>query len=409
MFAAVVGRFLTCVAAALLESGASVGAIESLLGARTVFGAATLPLRFRFLHPLMLLMAVLWILSPLGGQAALRVIGITSQESTRNTTFNYLDTYKSIAFTGRGQSTWRSAIVSSFNAALGSPMASKMAGQDIYENLKIPMIEPLMAMKPPGHDGWYDIVAEQDVSYSSLTGLPVVDSLPSEGKSTFTLDSWYAYTNCSLARKPLWPPDMWDPIPGHEVIWNNLTLTFIFKNDTSTIKDGQPVPFTIYSGETNATCTLTQTRVSTIFGCSGTTCNATAIRLAIDPRPALMGSLGYNFEESIELLQMASNIGYRASDDWYASPIEQYFVDPAYPFTAQDSANGKTELFNMDNELFSMRFTQLFNTLWIPFVAPSLVVGRPAEDTDIVRNLTQMALSYGTIMTEQKVIVCHYL
>lgn len=380
-----------------------------------MFGAATLPLRFRFLHPVMLLLAVLWIVSPLGGQAALRIVGITSRKIDHDGKFTYLDTYNS-DFYGGGQNAWRTAVISSFNAALGSPTTTKTAGQDIYGNLKIPMLEPLLADKTANDEGWYDIDPEADVGpesdfwYSSLTGLPMTDGLPSEGKSVFDLESWYAYANCSVVPKARQsPPDMWTALPGYEIFYNNLSLTFMLKDPrVGSAKNDEPFTFFMLSGAvkgTNATCTVRPTRVDTRVGCTGRVCEAMAVRQSANAASKTTPGLRSNLLEVISSLSMASRVGYDTLDDWIPSPLEKYFVNPSYPFTGE---NEQVDLLISDAS-YSRRFTQLLNTCWVASFSPSLALGRPLADTDQAKVSTKMSLSQGTITTEQDVIACNYV
>jgi hypothetical protein len=74
MFTAIVGRFLTSLAAWRLECGVEVAAVEYLAGSRTVFGTISTPFRLKLLHRTLPVLLVLWSLSPLGGQASLRVV-----------------------------------------------------------------------------------------------------------------------------------------------------------------------------------------------------------------------------------------------------------------------------------------------------------------------------------------------
>ena len=69
MFAAVIGRFLTSIAAWKLERGVTVATVEHLMGSRTVFGAIITPFRLRVLQFTFVPLICLWTLSPLGSQA----------------------------------------------------------------------------------------------------------------------------------------------------------------------------------------------------------------------------------------------------------------------------------------------------------------------------------------------------
>ena len=76
-FAAVVANCLKAISAWNLERGITVISLEYLLGSRTVFSAVTTPLKLRSMSALAPFLILLWALSPLGGQASLRLVEIT--------------------------------------------------------------------------------------------------------------------------------------------------------------------------------------------------------------------------------------------------------------------------------------------------------------------------------------------
>jgi hypothetical protein len=91
MFSAVIGHFLTSIATWKLERVVDVASVEYLQGSRTVFGVISTPLRLRFLHYALPLLLSLWVLSPLGGQASLRVVAPGLVYSNETTTVAYLE------------------------------------------------------------------------------------------------------------------------------------------------------------------------------------------------------------------------------------------------------------------------------------------------------------------------------
>jgi hypothetical protein len=145
MFSAIIGRFLTSIAAWKLERGVNVASIEYLLGSRTVFGVIITPLRLRFLHYALPLLAILWTLSPLGGQASLRVISSGPVYSNVTLTVSYLESLSPFWMGGGATSSdgelFGSAIDAIFIGALICRQNTKDASQDIYGNLKIPILE----------------------------------------------------------------------------------------------------------------------------------------------------------------------------------------------------------------------------------------------------------------------------
>lgn len=71
VFAAVVGRALNFFARLRLEQGSSLGVLEQLVGSQTVYGAVWVQVVLRNFNVLGVFLVLLWLVSPLGGQASL--------------------------------------------------------------------------------------------------------------------------------------------------------------------------------------------------------------------------------------------------------------------------------------------------------------------------------------------------
>jgi hypothetical protein len=127
-FAAVMGAFLTNYAAWRLERGISMLSLEHLLSTRTVFGAVLMPFSLRSANLLAPLLFVLWALSPIGGQAALRVIEVEPWTQSEPWGYQYLDVMsrqRVCSPTSSSGMELMPAIVGAFNAALATPGSIK--------------------------------------------------------------------------------------------------------------------------------------------------------------------------------------------------------------------------------------------------------------------------------------------
>jgi len=138
LFSAIVGRFLKAVATAKMETGARVVTLEYLLGSRTVFSTVTSIFDLRSMHSLLPLLLALWALSPLGGQASLRAIGTKTSYADSSQNLSYLAYISDYAEKDRAITPMHEVI---FNSMLATPAASKLAPQDIYGNIKIPLYD----------------------------------------------------------------------------------------------------------------------------------------------------------------------------------------------------------------------------------------------------------------------------
>ena len=152
----------------------------------------------------------LWALSPLGGQASLRLMRRDQQASYAPSKLRYLTTGPGGALFGvaaSGSQRWKSAEAGAlYNAALLAPQATKNGPQDSWGNIKIPSYEAL-DLSIMDVEGWLDVpdVVSTPETYSSLVGLPIA-GLPKSGHSNFTVEYNYISVTCT--------PFVQQPYPG---------------------------------------------------------------------------------------------------------------------------------------------------------------------------------------------------
>lgn len=140
----------------------------------------------------------LWALSPLGGQASLRLM-------TRGNHYTEFPSRIRYMSTGPGGTAWGMATTyeengkfvdaaALYSAALMAPQASKLGHQDPWGNVKIPALEMYNTSTA---SEWFDLppYASSPEAFSSLVGLPVV-GLKSNASSSFPLETSYLTVDC---------------------------------------------------------------------------------------------------------------------------------------------------------------------------------------------------------------------
>lgn len=165
----------------------------------------------------------LWALSPLGGQASLRLMSRDYAETSAPVKLRYMTT-------GPGGTMWGLSSTYSdsgkfadagalYTAALLAPLSTKVGPEDPWGNVKIPSLENIGHLTPDS-DGWVEVPTSfsDPESYSSLVGLPIV-GLQDNGSSTFTLEDTYLSLNCGSFSQ--------HPYPG-----NNNATNFVQTNYT---------------------------------------------------------------------------------------------------------------------------------------------------------------------------------
>ncbi|KAI0199497.1 hypothetical protein F4808DRAFT_213228 [Astrocystis sublimbata] len=123
-FAAVVGRFLQNVAAYKLEKGATIMTLEYLLHCRTVFTTLLAPFALRTFNIFTPILVVMWALSPLGGQASLRVISTGVLSTTAPQNFTYLAFVSPFTNGGAGSSSSELLPPTNFAIAFNTTLSS---------------------------------------------------------------------------------------------------------------------------------------------------------------------------------------------------------------------------------------------------------------------------------------------
>jgi hypothetical protein len=180
----------------------------------------------------------LWALSPLGGQASLRLMSRDYAETSTPVKLRYMTT-------GPGGTMWglSSTYVDSgkfadagalYTAALLAPLSTKVGPEDPWGNVKIPNLESLSHLTSNA-SGWIEVPTSftDPESYSSLVGLPIV-GLPENGSSTFTMEDTYLSVECGQFSQHHYPGNnnatnflqtnytkLEELAPGQ--VWNNKT------------------------------------------------------------------------------------------------------------------------------------------------------------------------------------------
>ncbi|KAH6684570.1 hypothetical protein B0J14DRAFT_465141, partial [Halenospora varia] len=201
VFAAVFSRVAMKAAAWKLEKGSSLGTLEQLMGSRTVLSTLTTQFRLCAFNIVGVSLTLLWALSPLGGQSALRLIGTTLNITDTESPTIYFDTDAPSQF-----SSWIALSPGSMNAVLDNfipldtmyssslltPNDMKRNTMDLWNNVKIPYLSSFEKEKSK----YWTLVPEGDTAvYSSLVGIPVYH-IPN-GNSSFLLESSYLELHCS--------------------------------------------------------------------------------------------------------------------------------------------------------------------------------------------------------------------
>lgn len=390
------------------------------------------PLTLKSVNALTPFLFLLWALSPLGGQAGLRVI--YTQESFTNKTQNF--TYLAFVspFTNGGVTSASAEplvpINAIFTASLISSAKTKNLPQDQFSNVKIPIYENLPSSQEGNDSDWRSVPGSGDLQWSSLTGLPV-HNLPSSGISLFTMNTAYMVTTCivsgqnwekgnrqSLEEFQGWSGANYALTPG--LITPYAPANFTFRS-LDLYSDGDSTDNLL----TVANCNVTMDYVEVQIKCNGQVCQSVAARPSKSPamhKPTYsitnlsptyytpvngLGQRDITYTYFFKDLTNATNptVG---CDTTFCPPsvIEGYLVNPTNPL----SQTHTSKIWEIGNKLVSQRFTQLINTYWIDSIAPFAVSGNFTLAYSDFSTTSQYNTdsTIGTIMTNETVIKCDY-
>ncbi|KAH8746743.1 hypothetical protein BGZ57DRAFT_935843 [Hyaloscypha finlandica] len=195
VFSVVVGRLMVKLASWKVERGSTVGSLERLMGSKTVGGTIITQVRLWHFSLAGLGLILLWLLSPVGGQAVLRILSTTSTRTVSNAAVNYLNSRQQVYAGLPAFDSWYPGFAGIFTASLLAPMAVKAGPLDLWGNLKIPYFSGL-ANVTEDSNGWKQSPqTNYTPSYSSIFGIPI-SGVPT-GNATFNVQSTYVELSCS--------------------------------------------------------------------------------------------------------------------------------------------------------------------------------------------------------------------
>jgi hypothetical protein len=180
------------------------------MGSRTVFSTLYTQTALQSMNRLGFGLALLWTLSPMGGQSALRIVDTTYKEAKTFSNVSYFDTYNT-------PSGWAGAMLDDpdpkresdfgtwntlYTASLLASSDAKSSNLDLWGNVKIPYLSSYCA---ESNDSWVNVPLtavtdegsdnDSGMEYSSLIGVPIVSL--QQGNSTLFLESTYVELNCN--------------------------------------------------------------------------------------------------------------------------------------------------------------------------------------------------------------------
>ena len=375
IFAAICGRWLKALAAWRLEIGTSVGFAEQMMGSRTISSAIVTQFKLKALNLTALFLILLWALSPVGGQATLRAVGtrISIQHTSRlmsyvniNTAFqNYASVWSDVEET----------VNSAFLATLASPVDSRRAEQDLWGNVRIPILEYTNGFDIKNESAWLEVTSSTAPVFSSLIGVPMgfqplnPNKTTAFGNASLTMETAYWLLDCS-------------PLQAGPQQFGKLGLTTA-RRPERVMKDSAVVMarnITLdsrgrRSDSLRTTCSIITSYVQVNVSCIQDSCTVSKIRRSpVGESVAKWTALDIS-ESGTTLFLQYLNTSSTPSRHRQRTALEGYLIDPDSPFTAAMKSDVEEwDLTMISVQDLSLRFSQLLNTYWIMNIAPFAIV-----------------------------------
>ena len=150
-------------------------------------------MELRHLHMLGILIVAVWVLSPFGGQSALRLLSIERFEavSSQKLAYNILANGSSFWLTAAYASPAQPAMIAFYSAALLGAEKNKNEPADLWDNPKVPLLDSLNQ----DDDAWWTVANKTGLQYSSLIGVRL-QGLCRDCNMTFSIETSYTNFSC---------------------------------------------------------------------------------------------------------------------------------------------------------------------------------------------------------------------
>ncbi|KAF2268966.1 hypothetical protein CC78DRAFT_565078 [Lojkania enalia] len=421
LFAAIVGQTMHAIAHWRLENGERMKILDQLLGSTGLFSTIITQLKFRNVGFVGAALITLWILSPIGGQASLRILDFSSITYSRPRILFSMDrnaTYQPSEEILLGVDEGMSRYISSslFVSAMASTKDVQQSGMDSWGNLKIPMLERLPFI--PDSDGWTTIDRSLNVTYSSLIGVPV-SNISADRSTTFSLESWYWTFDCPILFRPTFSDPRKDfLIPGENITkedrlsegwkvsissaWALSTpysRRVIYESDSNITR--RPFYYRGYDDEdagssaaTRADCYMSTSFVEVAASCAGKNCTVTRMRPSTRPHPPAEHAMGIDPWGSNFIVDFFDASGPNMFQK--PTPLQRFFASPYTPFTNTGKA---LALYKLPKVEFATSLAQLMNTFWQAATSMGQITSGipPLQPDDVVRNTSGIGTVYFKI------------
>ncbi|RDW65897.1 uncharacterized protein DSM5745_09636 [Aspergillus mulundensis] len=397
VFAAIVGSLMRSWALWKAQNGAALGLLEQMNGSTSFACTIELAIALRPHSLLVIPILLLWAMSPLGGQGALRMISEASASVLGNVSVAYMNTSIDDGSHPLVSSSLTNDALAPLSAiyttSILSSQEAKTAPSDVWGWPKIPFL-PASSID---NDSWRVPSNDTQTSYTSLVG-HVLQGVPPDNSTDFPIESSYFDFDCRLMATNLSNTEAYTAMGGASLLHHNASNLFndtvdgrvAYSNffiDTNYNVKVRPRPqssFSIFYGSrdkagadsdgpptvTLFNCTMLYIRLEARVACENASCAVTRLRRsenatkltpfndADDPEMNTNTTLNNLFRRFPHAVPMV--------DQCQPSPTDSYIYGESSFFDAFYLHDWST----VRPDEMSRRFATTFNTFWLASLAP---------------------------------------
>ncbi|ETS82477.1 hypothetical protein PFICI_04353 [Pestalotiopsis fici W106-1] len=401
VFAAIVGKFFRVLGLYLAERGTKLGTLERLIGSHSLFAVVEKQLVLPGQYLLGLGMILLWALSPVGGQLALRLLQTSPRVTSDNSTIRYLPISACLETPMEGGPSANNAWPLYGPLFMSSLIASRSLEnpkQDMYGNVRVPQLDRLMTGDTVDNDTWVVVNSTEETPWSSLLGVPVA-GVPKTGNLSFNLVSRYYAIDCDAAvhveNSTIFSNTssglgagyyMWDASStfavqspaGSELLqlWNG--TRFIFNITSANDYTGSDVSFT--------TCSLSPRDVDSSVLCNDGSCQVTAMRNMTVDLPLWWSQYFSPFLISLHDLPLVT-IGAMHQGSKISSTLTEMWIQDPHAVYDPEKDQKFANFSMLSKETISQNMEILFNTYWQSICGSRYLFGGLSTNMSLYDNI----------------------
>jgi hypothetical protein len=403
------------------------------MASQSVWGTVESQMLMRRLSIVGINLLFLWAMSPLGGQASLRLLEITTSTAQSFTPLRYLST-------GPGSTVWAmtsgtyvesdgglTQVEALYAAALLGSKQAKEGPEDTWGNVKIPYLDT-SKLSLDDFGMWTNVSGKSRVpeDYFSLVGVPVVGR-PLDQDGTFNLETTQLTVQCGsfskamvnkfnyTALQNLISGQIWKNMSDKDNPWGGdgiggRTSTFFLDTDLPLTNGGDDGDgrFNSYAGFANtsmvgkvypkrqityassfgfdsfgnttmniAKCSLGQVHTESVIKCVKEKCSAVQVRPSLlDLRDGQTTPFDHILISELALKAFPKTFGWSRG----SNPTEQFIYNTTSfqfvsPVTSLGANPGWVDMASLEPGVFAKRLALLLNTYFQLTIAPTAFLG----------------------------------